>query len=64
MARKISNLPASDTPLRLVEFYTLFRIQTQDKVKLKIKKKRGASIDLDIRLSKVFSSDILSKLGF
>ena len=34
MARKISNFPAFDTPLLLVEFCTLFRIQVQDQASL------------------------------
>ena len=54
-----SNFPTSDTRLQLVEFYTLFRIQVQEKVSLEIKKKRGLSINLDIHHSKVPSSEHL-----
>ena len=56
MARKILKLSASYMRLWWVEFYTLFRIQEQDKVSLDIKKKRGSSINLDIHHSKDFSS--------
>ena len=61
---KISNFPASDTLLCLVEFYTLFRIQEQDQVSHEIKKKRGSSIDLDSHHSKVSSSDESVNLRF
>ena len=49
---QISNLPASDTRLWLVEFYTRLGYS------LEIKKKGGSSIDLDIHIhhSKVPSS--------
>ena len=62
MAHKISNFPASDTRLWLVEFYRLFCIQVQDSVSLEIKKKRGSSIDLDIHHSKVPIVDFFDSL--
>ena len=57
MCKKFQNFPDSDTRLWLVELYTFFRIQVQDYVSLKIKKKRGSSIDLDIHHSKVPCSE-------
>ena len=39
MARQISNFSASNTRLWLVEFYTLFGIQEQNQVSLKIREK-------------------------
>ena len=58
MARKISNFPASDTRLWLVEFYTFFRIQVKIKLVSRSKKKRIKHWSrIDMHHSKVSSSD-------
>ena len=43
----------------LVEFYTLFRIKTQDKINLEINKKRESSIDLNIHNFIPFSAELI-----